>query len=100
MTVRCLTPGAVATTLYGNKNKFNPTFSNIFLKILITCKANISCLTSSPTLKIAACHVSFSGSLLISTLPLVDTANAIFSNSLIPYFRTLKRAKNGAFAAL
>lgn len=33
---KLLTPGAVATTRYGNKYKSKPTCWNTFLKILIT----------------------------------------------------------------
>lgn len=71
----------MATTRYGNRYKSRPTCWKTFLKILITCNASISCLTSSPTwrkkwlmnidldyiaiisteiitLKMAACHTS------------------------------------------
>lgn len=44
-----LTPGAVATTLYGARYNSSPDCSNMFLNRQITCSANMSCLTSSPT---------------------------------------------------
>lgn len=53
-----VTPGAVATTRYGNRNISSPTCWKIFLKIVITCRASMSCRTSSPTLNIAACQHS------------------------------------------
>lgn len=53
-----LTPGAVATTRYGNKYKSRFTCWKIFLKREITCNASMSCRTSSPTLNIAACQTS------------------------------------------
>ena len=46
-----LTPGAVATTLYGARYNSRPVCSNMFLNKLMTCNANMSCLTSSPTYK-------------------------------------------------
>lgn len=79
-----VTPGAVATTLYGKTNRSSPTNWKMFLKSPMICRASISlrmkrntresagnpqrrarhrgktghrtCLQSSPTLKMAACQ--------------------------------------------
>lgn len=37
-----LTPGAVATTLYGARYNFNPACSNMLRNISITCRASMS----------------------------------------------------------
>ena len=47
----------------------------------------------------AACHDSVP-ELFVSTFVFEDTAIAMFSNSLMPYRCTLKRARKGALAAL
>lgn len=44
-----LTPGEVATTRYGKRNKSSPTVWKMFLKMEITWRASMSCRTSSPT---------------------------------------------------
>ena len=51
-----LTPQAVATTRYGTRYRLSPAEWNTSLNNCIICRANISCLTSSPTLNIEACH--------------------------------------------
>ena len=51
-----LTPLAVATTRYGKRKRLSPTEWNTSWNSCMICRASISCLTSSPTLKMEACH--------------------------------------------